>query len=213
MALACSGGVLMAAAGQRHFSTDAMDGYKASAAFDYVSITPQGMSLWDRFWFWVFSLLAEFFSGPNGQGIAQVLYIAFLLVVIVGAVYFFIRLQYGPVFARSNDSAVGSFSFAPGRQAPNYDQLIDDALQAGDTRLAIRYLYQKGITLLGERGLLKLRPWKTGADYAVELRAEPAQHFAQLRQIFEYTWYGEFEPDQQDLQQCQAVVKALDLTR
>ncbi|CAD5280449.1 MULTISPECIES: hypothetical protein [unclassified Imperialibacter] len=197
-------------AGERAFDQVAMEGYKADPAFDYVSLRPEGISLWDQLWLWIFSLIGRLFGGPNGQNIGQILWLLFLVAVVAGAAYLVIKMQYGSVFSRSNEAGSSAFTVYGGSQQVDYNKLINEALEAGDLKMAIRYLYMKGLTNLSDQDLLKIRSWKTGADYASELSGDQKSKFIQLKQVFEYTWYGEFEPDETDVQLCKATVADLE---
>jgi len=197
----------------RQFSSEAMGSYLSDDAFAYIHLSPKGMSLWDQFWFWVFSQFASLFGGPNGDTITNFLWWAFIGVVIVGAAVLLVSMRYGSVFSPHNSGASNPGYFGSSTRQTNYDQLLKEALDAGDIRLAIRYLYLKGLMALDNRKLIKMRSWKTGADYVQELsgegRSAPRSAFVRLKQVFDYTWYGEFEPDASDLQLCREIVDEL----
>ncbi len=195
----------------RTFNVEAMKGYVADETFGYIHLSPKGMSLWDQFWFWVFSQFASLFSGPNSDAITDFLWWAFVAVVVIGAAVLLVSMRYGSVFSPHNSGTVNAGYFGSSTRQTNYDQLLKEALDAGDMKLAIRYLYLKGLMALDNRKLIKIRSWKTGADYVHELSGEkePRSAFVRLKQVFDYTWYGEFEPDANDLQLCREIVDEL----
>lgn len=73
------------------------------------------------------------------------------------------------------------------------NQLLNNAIQAKEYRLAVRYLYLQTLAALGEKQLLLLAPQKTNYQYAQELsdnRLKPA--FSKLTMQYEYSWFGGF---------------------
>lgn len=207
----------LASSGQadsRLFDAAKMEAYKSDPAFNYISINPQGLSLWDQLWLWIYGIIAQIFSNPNGDRIGDVLFNLFLIVVIVSVVILFVRMQYGSAFSRTDASIDVAGYYGPGGQSkPNYQQLIQEAIGNKDLKLAIRYLYQKTLASLHDQQRIALRSWKTGADYAEELKAEYRAPFVKLKQVFEYTWYGEFEPDEADLLLCKTLSEQLESTK
>ncbi len=201
-------------ANNRLFDAAKMQGYKSDPAFDYLHITPEGLSLWDQLWLWFYGILGQVFDNPHGDQIGNLLFNLFLILVIVGAVVLFIRMQYGSAFSRSDASIEAAGYFGSGKQSRlNYEQLIQDAIASGDLKLAIRYLYQKTLASLHDRQHIALRSWKTGADYASEIKAEYRASFVKLKQVFEYTWYGDFTPDEADLMRCKQLSAELDAAK
>lgn len=73
----------------------------------------------------------------------------------------------------------------------NWDLQLQDALAAGDVRMAIRYSYMLLLQLLQERALIQYRQDKTNYEYYREL-ADTAygNYFKNLSRQYEYAWYG-----------------------
>ena len=75
----------------------------------------------------------------------------------------------------------------------NFEQLIKQALQSGNYRLAVRYNYLKTIHKLADKGLIILAADKTNYQYVNEISNPNFQNdFAALTLNYEYVWYGEF---------------------
>ncbi|MEY2916491.1 MAG: hypothetical protein RIS73_205 [Bacteroidota bacterium] len=75
----------------------------------------------------------------------------------------------------------------------NFEQLIKQALQSGNYRLAVRYNYLKTIHKLADKGLILLAADKTNYQYVNEISNPNYQNdFAALTLNYEYVWYGEF---------------------
>lgn len=145
-------------------------------------------------------------SAGNGAPVTRrmlELLIALVVALIVGAsVAFYLRKRGPVVAAKSVTAAVPSINLADGSLTADqlseaaWMRLADEWIAKGDSRLAMRALYQAGLNYLAQRGLVSIRKWKSGLDYRRELerraRSKPdaravfASHNAQFEQI----WYG-----------------------
>ncbi|MCU0396044.1 MAG: DUF4129 domain-containing protein [Chitinophagaceae bacterium] len=96
---------------------------------------------------------------------------------------------------------------SPGRQPPGpseiipvgmHNRLIEDAIAQGDFRGAIRYLFIDALNALAAAGHVQLMTEKTNHQYLAEI-ADPSlrEAFQPLVMHYEYTWYGEFNPGEQ----------------
>lgn len=86
----------------------------------------------------------------------------------------------------------------------NLDQLIQEAIQKQNYRLAIRYYYLKLLKYLIDNQLIEWHPDKTNRDYVMALKGSELQPlFNRLTYIYEYVWYGKFKPDFQDFETMQ----------
>lgn len=75
-----------------------------------------------------------------------------------------------------------------------FDELIAAAVEEGDFRLAVRYLYLKTVQQLNEKGVIHFSPDKTNNEYIQELINQPYYAgFLSLTMNYEYVWYGRFE--------------------
>lgn len=77
----------------------------------------------------------------------------------------------------------------------NLDQLISDAVTAGNYRHAIRYMYLRTLKLLSENKVITLHAKSTNQDYIRQMyKHNSLSQFRHLTRIYEYVWYGEFDP-------------------
>lgn len=76
----------------------------------------------------------------------------------------------------------------------DYDQLIRQASGQGNYRLAVRYLFLKGIAMLAEKEYLHTAAGKTNYQYLQEIKPELRNDFSSLVLAYEYVWYGNFIP-------------------
>jgi|GEM_PF-893986 len=129
-------------------------------------------------------------------GFLQRIRIIIYIVLVVGLVLllvFYLRQQ-GYRFSRKpvETGAAGVAEQAPGVDA--YEQQVQEAIAAGQFRLAVRYLHLQALRQLAERQLITLTKDKTNADYLRVLLQTPwHQPFASLTRDYEYIWYGEVD--------------------
>lgn len=75
----------------------------------------------------------------------------------------------------------------------NWEELSQQAIKAGDMRLAVRYSYMWLLRLLQQENLISYRIDKTNYDYYAELNdSQYKQPFRQLSRQYEYVWYGQY---------------------
>lgn len=75
---------------------------------------------------------------------------------------------------------------------------LQDAVESGNYRLAIRLLYLKNLRQLIEKEFVRPSPEKTNLQYRTELeKAGLAELFGLNTRVYETVWYGEAIPDMQ----------------
>lgn len=75
----------------------------------------------------------------------------------------------------------------------DFASLQKKAYNAGDTRLAMRYMFLKMLQNLQQKGHIQFNADKTNAAYATELEDGYRNDFAALAMYFEYVWYGKLD--------------------
>ncbi|MCD7973569.1 MAG: DUF4129 domain-containing protein [Candidatus Azobacteroides sp.] len=88
-----------------------------------------------------------------------------------------------------------------------FDQLLEEAMNARNFRLAVRYLYLKTLQELNTRELIEWDPNKTNHAYIRELSSDLSlQHsFSEKVYLFEQVWYGEYEIGEPEFQQIKEI--------
>ncbi len=98
------------------------------------------------------------------------------------------------LFKRKKKIIGESIDMAAEADTANLPALIRDAEQNGAFRLATRYRYMWLLQELDTRQLIRMHPELTNWDYILQLGSHPLnQKFRYLTTAYEYTWYGEFE--------------------
>ena len=86
----------------------------------------------------------------------------------------------------------------------NFDELIADAAERKDYKLAVRYLFLKSLKLLFEKGLIELRNNKTNHQYFSEIKNNRISNAFQIATSrFEWIWYGDFPVDEKVMKSSQ----------
>ncbi|MBA4166087.1 MAG: DUF4129 domain-containing protein [Chitinophagaceae bacterium] len=81
------------------------------------------------------------------------------------------------------------------------DARIAAAIAAGEYRLAVRYYYLRTLGLLNEKDKIRLHAGSTNYDYIQQMREHSyVSDFRKLTDIYEYVWYGEFQPDRKQFE-------------
>ncbi len=78
-------------------------------------------------------------------------------------------------------------------QSRNIQKLIEEAVAAGNYRLAVRFHYLLVLQKLSEKGFIDYQYSKTDEDYLIEIQKEElGRQFSQITRIYDFIWYGNF---------------------
>ncbi len=175
-------------------SGEYIDHFKTDRNFIYEGAENPFQSWWQRIWYWFFHLIAGIFSN---NGFAPVFRYFFFILLLFFLIYKIADSRYQNIFSRNRQKiAVRLNEVQENINEIDLDAEIKALLQQKKFRNAIRYLYLKLLKLLSQRSLIEWSPEKTNRDYMNELNGSHYQIlFEQLSRIYEYVWYGHFEPD------------------
>lgn len=134
--------------------------------------------------------IIEFFA----SGFGKLLLWVFIAVIVLYIAYSLIAGQGRFTFRKEKVFDTGDTGDnAEDLGGSDWDKRMEDAMAAGDTRLAVRFGYMRLLQLLQERELIRYRIDKTNHDYYYELADSPyKQPFRQLSRRYEYAWYGNY---------------------
>lgn len=77
----------------------------------------------------------------------------------------------------------------------NLDEKIKQAIDNRNYRHAIRFMYLNTLKVLSDNNLITLHAKSTNQDYIRQMyKHNNLGQFRQLTRIYEYVWYGEFDP-------------------
>jgi hypothetical protein len=127
--------------------------------------------------------------------IAAVLLFALYRIVVDNKLYLF----YSP----PKKLIVGETSEAD-MQNENIEEKIEQAMQAMDYRLAVRWMHLKALRLLNKKELIRFHAQGTNQEYLSQLsNHKEAKNFQYLTHVYDYAWYGGFTLTQQQAETMQ----------
>lgn len=131
-----------------------------------------------------------FFTTPTGRTILWTL----TVLAIVSIVYTFVRSKAGGFFSKRDKKFANSAEVIAKEAIPDdWNVAINQAVNQGDLRLAVRLMYRQLIWLLAEGQYIEYKPAKTNYQYLYELRNSEYYHlFMNMTRRYEYVWYGGF---------------------
>jgi len=183
---------------QRNFSSSSLNVYKNDKNFQYEKETIQRETWWDRFWDWFWNKYDDIMSTETGRITMRIIY----WILGIAALAFF-------VLKVSKMNRLNLFSASPQSKTPytieeenihaiSFDEAIQNALQEGNYRLAIRLVYLQNLKMLTDKDLIEWQLNKTNKDYLRELIPSLQQPFKHITDVFEYAWYGHFTVTRED---------------
>ncbi len=178
----------------RKIDEDAITQYKSQKEFIYDDVAPAKMSWWDRFWRWIWELISSVFRGAGfAGGLIKYVIIALLIVLVVFIVIKVIGLDLKLLTGKSKAVEVPYEESLENIHEIDFDAQLEQAIDQGNYRLAVRLLYLRTLKHLTDRELIDWKLEKTNQAYVVELENEHYKNeFTSLTNQFEYIWYGEF---------------------
>ena len=149
---------------------------------------------WLRFWYWLLRIIAGIFSN---SGFAVVFRYFFIVLLLFFLIYKIADSRYQNIFSRNRQKiAIRLNEVQENINELDLDAEIEAFLQQKNFRGATRFLYLKLLKLLSQRSFIEWSPEKTNRDYMNELNGSHyLLLFEQLSRIYEYVWYGHFDPD------------------
>ncbi|PJJ83834.1 hypothetical protein [Mucilaginibacter auburnensis] len=196
---------------KRNLDKHALQEYLKQDDFKYDD-TYNGVSLWDRFWHWFWSLFDAKYTSLAGRVITYTLFalgvagVVFLIMKLAGVNPFWV------IRGKSANANVPYSEHLENIHELNIDEEIGKAVSVGNYRLAVRMLYLKSLKQLNEAGSIQWDINKTNSQYSNEINnAEQRLHFNLLTRQFEYIWYGEFNIDAKAFAQVSAMFNDLKL--
>lgn len=164
--------------------------------YDRVVAVPQ--TPWERFQEWFWRKMDSIFSTKEGSwGVALFEY-ALIALVLVVVILLALKNDVRSLFSRKNVQLKQTYTeLEEDLDALHFDELIRASVEKKDYRKAIRLHFLKLLKDLRDKGLIDWKINKTNKDYRLELSDKStSDDFAELVLLFEYSWYGDFHPDE-----------------
>lgn len=169
----------------------------------------EAIGWWERFKNWLARKLDRFFSSKQRasnfvSGLIKSIYIIALIIAVYFIVKTWVNQEGNWVFGRNSDKVnINSSEVEQQLMKTDFDTLINKAVKKQDYRLAIRYQYLKTLKTLSKKELIVWDYEKTNKDYYYELKdTNIKSQFAFVSYLYNYSWYGEFDIDENTYQKA-----------
>lgn len=181
------------------FSDDLAEKYSGED-FNYDSVQGEAENLLTRLLNWIFKGLQNVFGVTINPELVSLLENIIYVILIGFAIYIIIRILVGKdavSFFRKRDTIVAPLNITEEHiEKINLDELITNALEEKNYRLAIRYMYLKALQDLSIQKIIEYHFEKTNTDYYREITdVTLKQNFNRVSYLYDYIWYGKFELD------------------
>lgn len=185
------------------FDTTELEKYKHQIDFDYSrenlqvnwwqALKEWFTHIWWSFWENIFGSIS-----PGGWPFAFIQIVKYVLIAgfIALLIWLFIKLNPGQMLLKPQESPdvllTDEEKIMKSKALP---QMIEEARENKDYRLAIRYYYLLLLKQLTDKNLIHYQFQKTNQEYLNELKStELFHHFEHLTQVYDFIWYGDFLP-------------------
>jgi hypothetical protein len=188
---------------ERHFREEKLTEYKKDREFRYEVNPYRENTVGQKIKNYLSLLLRSIFSE---KGIMPLLTSLIFLGLLVFAVVRLSGGQFQWIFGKGSKTHAGQVTLADEEIASvDLNRLADQALQEGDLRLCIRYHYLYILKELHENAFISRHKDKTNRDYLHEIQSPDIRRQFQIQTvIFDYVWYGKFQPGNDQFQEIQS---------
>ncbi len=188
-----------------------LEKFRNDNAFDYLEIEKQE-SWWTRlknylnlqynkFLHWLFG---DYEANSFLSVLFQILPYLIIGLIIGFVVWLFIRLDPGNrLFADPDTPDVYLNEEEKIVRSQNIPQLIQEAIEQKNYRLAIRFYYLQLLRQLDKKELINYESQKTNLEYLNEVKESYRQQLKNLIRIYDFSWYGEFTISEEHFQSVQ----------
>jgi hypothetical protein len=204
---------------QKKFDTEKIDQYKSQDDFKY-NVKKKEKNFLERFWDWLGRFAKRILSwifddiGPAVGVLAAILRIIPWLVLGV-LLYFIVKFFVGVNYRKSIDdsASIPSIELSDDEeliQNKNLNELVRNAIEQKDYRLAIRFYYLLVLQKLTETELIVWQQEKTNEDFIREVsKFEIADDFTEFTRLYDFVWYGNFEIKENEFLKAETLFKGL----
>jgi len=188
----------------RSFETTIKEKYKSDEFVYEQKVSKENW--WSRFKEWLsdfFRRLFNFSSDDVSMKFVEVLIKVLAVLLIVFVIYLIVKaIMNGEgqwIFGKSSDKKVIHHEDVEKNiHLIDFEKLIKDTLKSGEKRLSIRYYYLWLLKKMAEKNIIEWDVEKTNTDYLYEIKEETFKtKFAYVSYLYNYSWYGEFELDEE----------------
>jgi hypothetical protein len=162
-------------------------------------------NFWDNFKNWIISVLESWFntSEKSANNIFENLETTFYILVISLVIYLIVKMLLNKegrwIFGKKKSSKGIIYADVETNIIEiNFEELIENAIENENFRLAIRYSYLWILKQLDEKSIIEYNSEKTNVDYQYEVENSAfSEKFKTASYYYNYVWYGEFFIDKE----------------
>jgi len=205
----------------REIQEDDLQAYRNDPDFDY-EVTKRDQTWWDDFKTWFYNLITQFFEWLFGvekaagflQVFFQILPYVLLLILLFILIKFFLNVNANALKqAKKNEALVALSEEEHIIMNEDIQQLIQQALQDKNYRLAIRYYYLYILQLMTDKKIISWELQKTNYDYLNEIEVQELKRpFSTITRWYDYIWYGNFDIDETKYKKAETDFESLQKT-
>lgn len=175
--------------------------------------TIENSGWWTRFKQWLSDFFKDLFNLDSEGQAAKATDIALKIagvIIFLLVIYFIFKAVINDegkwVFGKSSDKNIIPVTDIENNiHATDFKQLIAEAEQDNNYRLAIRYYYLWLLKALTNAEIIEYDVEKTNSDYYNEIASQPLKdEFSYTSYLYNYIWYGEFDVDEKQFSKGKA---------
>ena len=200
------------------FDTAKIDEYKNSEDFNYV--TPEvEPSFFQRAWHWIKkvsrNILEYLFDdiAPITGFLFIVLWVLPYIILVVALFFivkYFLNIRATSILKGSNKSIVTFGSDEELIKREDLDNLLKDAIDSEEYRIAVRFYYLLILKKLTASNLIVWQQEKTNEDYIKEIKETVLQSkFSESTRVYDFVWYGDFDINKTDFINAELIFKSI----
>ena len=192
----------------RKFDQDLLNQYRTNGDYEYKVYKEAPKGAFQRF---LDNIKNWYYRLIRSSATRNVINIIFYLCCFVALIFFIIKLfdlETNSVF-RKKETFNDPFQIHEGQlDEIDFKQELQRASQTSQWKLFIRLSYLYTLKSFSDAGEIVVKKGKTNRDYSYELSSQELKsYFYSLSYLFEYTWYGHFEADQEMARKAEACLK------
>lgn len=172
-------------------SRQALEKYKQDSDFEYREEAPDQDDLLMQFKCW----LADLLSDPTTNEVIKYTIYAIIVITFILVIAKLANADLTTIFlpGSSQKKGINLNVMENDIHAIDIDAQLKTAINEGNYRLAVRYLYLKLLKSMTDADAIQWSIYKTDRDYQSELKTTSDKRtFGRLSSIYNYVWYGEF---------------------
>lgn len=173
-------------------SQDTISYYKGLPEYKY-SNNKDTLSLWKKFWNWLFSHIS--ISGGTLNALGWII----LIIAIAFVAYLILRIIGVPIkglFVFSKSTRVEELAFGlnnDGIESSKLEKQLNQYINNQAYREATRILFLICLRQLNRKGLIQWNIYKTDREYYYELKNDDLKEaFLNIIRLYEFIWFGKF---------------------